>query len=147
MREQVKRMKDAGKQAKDANDKPAEVQADKDAAAASLAPRELGPPTATTFCAMVEALAGEEVGRASRQTLEAWSTAMVGDPPDFVKLCRLENCYQKDMVKIVFSINDQTKENILTDSFKQLDCAVTSGTAPAGYMEDELSAWIDVLKS
>ncbi|CAK0856817.1 unnamed protein product [Prorocentrum cordatum] len=139
----LQRMKDAAKQAKDANDKPAEAQADKDAAAASLALRELGPPTATMFCAMVEALAGEEVGRANRQTLEAWSTAMVGDPPGFVKLCRFENWYQKDMVKIVFPINDQTKENILTDSFKQLDCVVTSGTAPAGYMEDELSAWID----
>ncbi|CAK0846868.1 unnamed protein product [Prorocentrum cordatum] len=147
MWEQVKRMKDAAKQAKGANDKPAEVQADKDAAAATLALRELAPPTATMFCAMVEAPAVEEVGRANRQTLEAWSTATFGDPPGFVKLCRLENCRQQDKVKIAFSTTDQAKENILTDSFKQLDCVATSGTAPSGYMEDELSAWIDGMDS
>ena len=96
---------------------------------------------------MIEALAVEEVGRVNRQTLEAWGTAMVGDPPDFVKLCRLENCYQEGMIKIIFSVNDQTKENVLIDTFKALGCVITVGSAPAGYMEEELSAWIDVLKS
>eukprot|EP00959_Pyramimonas_sp_CCMP1952_P046815 977809-Pyramimonas_sp.AAC.1 len=69
---------------------------------------------------------------------------MVGDPPDFVKLCRLENCYQTDMIKIVFAVTDQTKEDVLADAFKQLGATVTSGSAPAGYMEEKLSAWIDV---
>ena len=145
LRDKLKRLKDQAKAAKD--DKAAEGKANGEADIAQQELRALGPPTTTVFAAMVEALMGEEVGRANRMTLEAWSTAMVGDPPDFVKLCRLENCYQQDMIKIVFSVGDQAKENVLCDSFKALGLFVAQGSAPAGYMEEELSAWIDVLKA
>eukprot|EP00959_Pyramimonas_sp_CCMP1952_P286219 5985219-Pyramimonas_sp.AAC.1 len=71
LRDKVKRLKDEAKAAKDAGDKPAEQKSDGEAALVLAELRGLGPPTATVFCAMVESLAEEEVGRANRQTLEA----------------------------------------------------------------------------
>ena len=101
----------------------------------------------SVFAAMVEGLATQEEGKVCRLALEAWSTEMVGDPPDYVKLCRFENCYSDGQIKIVFSVTNQEKENVLVASFKALGAQVTTGQAPAGYMEEELSAWIDVLKA
>ncbi|CAK0888786.1 unnamed protein product [Prorocentrum cordatum] len=68
------------------------------------------------FAAMVEALALQEIGKVNRVALEAWATRMVGDPPDYVKLCRLENCYQEGQTKVVLSVSDQGKEDILVPS-------------------------------
>lgn len=146
LRGRVGRLKEEAKKAK-GGDQANEANLNKEADGATQDLRSLGPPTMAVFAAMVESLAAQEVGKVNRVALEAWSTQMVGDMPDYVKLCRLENCYANGQIKIVFSLANLERETILVDAFRALGAQVTTGQAPAGYMEEELSAWIDVLKA
>ncbi|CAK0905019.1 unnamed protein product [Prorocentrum cordatum] len=109
--------------------------------------RTLGPPAPALFAALVESLATEEVGAVNRRALEAMKQEFVEAPPTDVRLCRLESCKDEDMIKIVLALDDKAKEGVITASLHAMGAQVTSGMAPSGYMEDEISAWIDALKA
>ena len=95
---------------------------------------------------MIEALATEEVGRVSREHLHSMLAEMTENQPKYVRLCRLENCKQADQVKIVFSLDDKTLEQQILASFRMMGPMATEGSAPNGYVDEEISAWTDVLK-
>eukprot|EP00959_Pyramimonas_sp_CCMP1952_P017753 376844-Pyramimonas_sp.AAC.1 len=96
---------------------------------------------------MAENLSTKEVGAVNRKSLEALKMTFTDTPPDYVRLCRLESCKADDMIKIVIALDDPAKERVVLDAFKAMGATVTQGMAPSGYLEEEISAWIDVLKS
>ena len=83
----------------------------------------------------------------NRKALEARKAEFTDAPPSYVRLCRLESCKDQDLIKIIFSLDDKAKERVILDSFAAMGATVTQGMAPSGYLEEEISAWIDVLKS
>eukprot|EP00959_Pyramimonas_sp_CCMP1952_P336116 7038158-Pyramimonas_sp.AAC.1 len=96
---------------------------------------------------MVGDLSTKEVGAVNRKALEALKMTFTDTPPDNVRLRGLESCKDDDMIKIVIALDDAAKERVVLDSFKATGATVTQGMAPGGYLEEEISAWIDVLKS
>ena len=145
MRKKVSALKEEAKQAKstDANlEKRASQEADE--IMGNLETR--GPPALAVYAATVESLATQEVGLVNRQALEALKEGFKDDPPDYVRICRLESCRDDEMIKIVFALDDVSTEKLIMMSFRAMGATVTQGMAPAGYLEEESSAWIDVLK-
>eukprot|EP00959_Pyramimonas_sp_CCMP1952_P130111 2720558-Pyramimonas_sp.AAC.1 len=70
---------------------------------------------------------------------------MVDEPPQDVRPCRLENCKQEGMIKVVFALDDKIKEMRILEAFRVMGAQVTEGMPPSGYMEEEISAWTDAL--
>ncbi|CAK0853967.1 unnamed protein product [Prorocentrum cordatum] len=145
LRTQIGKYKEDAKKAS-GSDAGAEKEAATKAEEVQKELRTLGPPAPALFAAPVESLATEEVGAVNRRALEAMKQEFVEAPPMDVRLCRLESCKDEDMIKIVLALDDKAKEGVITASLHAMGAQVTSGMAPSGYMEDEISAWIDALK-
>ncbi|CAK0799703.1 unnamed protein product, partial [Prorocentrum cordatum] len=144
-RAEVSRLKDQAKAAKD-TDGAAARQFDQEADKMMEGLRGLGPPAPAVFCAMIEALANEEIGKRLKDVLVALLAEMEEAPPTYVRLCRLESCKQPDMLKVVFALDRVDLEVQVMEAFRSMGVVTTVGAAPSGYLEDEISAWIDVLK-
>ena len=62
-------------------------------------------------------------------------------------MCRLEACFRAGKQKVVLIVQEAPLRRTLVAAFKQTEYAeVKSGRAPAGYMEEELSAWLEALQ-
>ncbi|CAK0882744.1 unnamed protein product [Prorocentrum cordatum] len=144
-RAEASRLKDQAKAAKD-TDGAAARQFDQEADKMMEGLRGLGPPAPAAFCTMIEALANEEIGKRLKDVLVALLAEMEEAPPTYVRLCRLESCKQPDMLKVVFALDRVDLEAQVMEAFRSMGVVTTVGAAPSGYLEDEISAWIDVLK-
>ncbi|CAK0848468.1 unnamed protein product, partial [Prorocentrum cordatum] len=141
-RAEVSRLKDQAKAAKD-TDGAAARQFDQEADKMMEGLRGLGPPAPAVFCAVIEALANEEIGKRLKDVLVALLAEMEEAPPTYVRLCRLESCKQPDMLKVVFALDRVDLEVQVMEAFRSMGVVTTVGAAPSGYLEDEISAWID----
>ena len=67
-------------------------------------------------------------------------------PPEDVLSRRRENCKIEYQIKIAFSLGGKAKEYQLLASFRATGAAITEGSAPTEYMEEEIPTWADALK-
>jgi hypothetical protein len=109
----------------------------------------VGPPAPSQMVALCEGLLQMDVGRAAKQRLQEQLVAWAQAPPTMVDICRLETAYAKGRIKVIWAC---TRDDSLSQLLKQAFLAfgegseevhVPTGAAPSGWLEDELSAWID----
>ncbi|CAK0831588.1 unnamed protein product [Prorocentrum cordatum] len=143
MRSDINKIKQKAKDDKD-SDAAAARKHDLDAEQILKDLRNLGPPAPAVFCSMLEALSKEEIGRQNREFLQATLAEMDDQPPTYVRLCKLEGCKQPDTLKIAYALDRTDLQMRIFGSFRAMGATVTVGSAPSGYLEDEVSAWIDL---
>eukprot|EP00959_Pyramimonas_sp_CCMP1952_P138678 2902600-Pyramimonas_sp.AAC.1 len=92
----------------------------------------------------------EEAGAQNRKYLEALMEQMrERDPRDLIQMChvcRLEKCFDDAKAKIVLAVPDYNLRKLMKSSMEQIGAATTMGQAPAGYLEEELGAYADMLQ-
>ncbi|CAK0855833.1 unnamed protein product, partial [Prorocentrum cordatum] len=111
----------------------------------------LGPPAATVFVYLLKALMELEVGAQNRKGLEQLLQRIEHfEPWDLVQMChvcRLEKCYDEGKIKIVLATPVAEVRKLLRQCMEQIGATTTVGQAPAGYLEEELGAYVDMIGS
>ena len=101
---------------------------------AKTALQQLGPPAPTMMIAMMQTLRDAVAARVQRAEQE---------PPDYVKYCRLEGCHDEAKAKISYATTDPELDKVIGNL---LPGKVMLGQPPPGWLEDDLSAWIESLE-
>ena len=118
-------------------------------------PPAIGAPHCALFMTMLGAMVKLEIGQKSRQTLQEWIDA-VGQATVDASTIINETC-QSFQIFQVQSNNDKTRLQIamstgpirvaVLQGLNQLDKVhISTGAAPAGYLEEELASWLHMLK-
>eukprot|EP00929_Paragymnodinium_shiwhaense_P057174 TRINITY_DN28613_c1_g2_i1.p2 TRINITY_DN28613_c1_g2~~TRINITY_DN28613_c1_g2_i1.p2 ORF type:complete len:252 (+),score=52.99 TRINITY_DN28613_c1_g2_i1:72-758(+) len=119
---------------------------------------DLGPPHLWAWAALVKALSTADVGAENKRCLlehlakyEGWSQE---EAALHIRLVRLTKCFKSSQRKLWLCINEGTSASetagtskslrrLVLDSLKQIEgCKVTTGRAPAGHVERELSEFL-----
>ena len=119
--------------------------------------RALGPPTAGMVVAMVEAIMQMDVGGAAKKELADWlakvqpeegePTVSKEDIEDEVSFVRLEKCHDKDKVQILIGMNGWSLRSAVLRAVRaEGSIQICRGPPPSGWMEDELSSWLEALE-
>lgn len=113
--------------------------------------RELGPPSDSTFAAMIDALAVSNIGNLNQERMKEVQQMLQASPLEGVRLCKLESCHESTgLIKIVLAfspdVEAQRIKTTILASLVQLKGDVRKGIAPMGFLEDELAEWLEVLK-
>ena len=114
-------------------------------------PAPLGPPTDTLFYEFLTTLAAQDVGGANRETINQIVSQTDTDGPKVfnkdVHFIKLEKIREEGKIKLVIVFTAWSHRSVILDSLAQLGAARKVGAAPAGWLEDELSEWIDALST
>ena len=118
----------------------------------------LGPPTPAIFTAFLETLTQREIGKKSRSDLLELlnkiepetemedATVSRTDLMDKITICRIESVHDPSSKMISIAMRGFAYRDAILTAMNNLDLPPKRGTAPAGYIEEELSAWIDALE-
>ena len=94
--------------------------------------------------ALMSALAARE--RANQTLKDALATRIQRaeqEPPDYVKLCRLEGCHDDGKAKVSWATTDVELDKVIANL---MPGKVMLGQPPPGWLEYDLSAWIESLE-
>ena len=115
----------------------------------------VGAPTASTVIGFLEALAKADVGAVPRAAITAFLHDVQpesGDPTcskeqleqQFAFL-RLEKMHDEAKIKIVIAMHGAPLRPMILAALRNMGLDVRTGMAPPGWMEEELSTWVDAL--
>ena len=115
----------------------------------------VGAPTASTVIGFLEALAKADVGAVPRAAITAFLQEVQpesGDPTcskeqleqQFAFL-RLEKMHDEAKIKIVIAMHGAPLRPMILAALRNMGLDVRTGMAPPGWMEEELSTWVDAL--
>ena len=103
-----------------------------------------GPPDPYILVAMCLALAPLEIGLRSRQELQKAIESFQQGPLK-VLMCRLEKTAEESTKKISLALEDRQFRDSLAEAAANATFQVKTGPAPPGFLEDELSSYIEAL--
>jgi len=108
-----------------------------------------GPPTGTVFLALLESLAEQDVGQKNKGKLQEIVVGIKDEPigMDMVRVCRWARAFKEEKKKIILHIVQPEVRQVVLSSLEQLGGTLHSGKAPAGYLEDDLSQWLELLEA
>ena len=98
---------------------------------------------------MLRGLLAQEVGAENRakltQLLALMDTFETHQVLAFFPVCRLEKCYDQEKFKVVLVVGDPDAKVAVRSSFVQVGGVVTFGQALPGYLEEEISSYVEML--
>ena len=114
----------------------------------------LGPPHALLFAALVETAAtidacgGDNLKKIKQLSDDINVCEKQEDVEQLVRVCRLQKTAQEDHMKIVLAIQNLGDRRFgLIDGLRQCGGRHLRGSAPAGYMEEELQEWTEWMEA
>ena len=63
-----------------------------------------------------------------------------------IGMCRLESTMKEEQTKLLIGFGGWPHNQLIKNSMRQAGHETLQGSAPAGWMEQELGAWIEVLE-
>mmetsp|Transcript_35005 Transcript_35005/g.99953 ORF Transcript_35005/g.99953 Transcript_35005/m.99953 type:complete len:264 (-) Transcript_35005:235-1026(-) len=117
---------------------------------------QLGPPTATVAMAFLAALNQQDVGGANRQAIKdffAKAEPAEGVEPevtksmieDWITVCRIESVYDENKRMITLAMRTFPLRQHIVSAMTMIGHPPMRGVAPPGYLEEEVSAWIEAM--
>ncbi len=109
---------------------------------------ERGPPSLTVGLGFLETLAQLEVGAVNRQGIERFlennqdKTVLL----HHLRVCRLEKCHDEEKIKIMTCFSDELRLLTISALRQLADVKTCQGKPPAGYVEEELAAFLEQMK-
>ena len=114
----------------------------------------LGPPRALPFAALVETAAtidacgGDNLKKIKTLSDDINKCEKAEDVEQLARFCRLQKTAQEDQMKIVLGIQNLGDRRFgLIDGLRQCGGRHLRGSAPAGYMEEELREWTEWMEA
>ena len=117
---------------------------------------QIGSPTPYVWVALISFLESADVGASNRGAVSALRQRLCATAPDeavtreaveaATPLCVLEKCADAGKTKLIFA-TDYSERNAIIQSLIQLGLSYCVGSAPAGYLENELEGWNDYFSS
>ncbi|CAK0902896.1 unnamed protein product, partial [Prorocentrum cordatum] len=108
-----------------------------------------GPPAPGAAMAMMEALTQQDIGAKSKgdftATIERTTAMDQYHVQDIFPTCKLEKAYKSGQAKILFNCRDYEIRQSLMTALHNADKQACVGPAPAGFVEDEWTLWMDAL--
>ena len=110
---------------------------------------EAGPPAPGATMAMMEALALQDIGAKSKgdinEMLDKLNKMDSYQVQDMFPICKIEKAYKTGTANILFTCRDQEVRQHILSALHNAEKTACSGPAPAGYVEDELTLWMDAM--
>ena len=114
----------------------------------------LGPPHTLIFGALLDvAVETRDVGAASQENLRKLRDDINAcekqeDAEMLIKVCRLAKTAKEDEVNLILHMTSLGERRFcVIDGLKQIGARHLRGSAPPGYMEEELQEWTEYIES
>ena len=111
----------------------------------------LGPPTLGLFLVLLQTLTALEIGGENKKKILAVMEdyGKAEEAPEellHIGMCRLESARDDSMTKLLVGMGSYNHRALIVKSMQQAGFSALQGTAPEGWMEEELSEWIQELQ-
>ena len=111
----------------------------------------LGPPTLGLFLVLLQTLTALEIGGDNKKRILAvlGEYEKVEEAPEelaHIGMCRLESARDDSLTKLLVGMGSYSHRALIVKSMAQAGFSATQGAAPEGWMEEELSEWIQELQ-
>jgi len=110
---------------------------------------EYGPPHVHLFKALMQNLVTADIGKANRDTLQAWLTnnndADETELAWTIRHCRVMKTYRSETVRVALSIENSGVRNEVANAMKQTGAKLRAGRSPKGAMEEHLELFLSEL--